>query len=112
MAATGEEVEDIALRQGVEALSKSCVDLDISVPVGKDSLSMRTKWDENSTEHVVKSPLSGVITAIAPVADVRTSVTPELNIATPSKIIHVSLNNQKRLAGSIFSEVTQYFFLY
>lgn len=111
MAATGEEVEDIALREGVEALSKSCVDLDISVPVGKDSLSMRTKWDENSTEHVVKSPLSGVITAMAPVADVRTSVTPELNIDTPSKIIHVSLNNQKRLAGSIFSEVTQSEFL-
>ena len=111
MAATGEEVEDIALREGVEALSKSCVDLDISVPVGKDSLSMRTKWDENSTEHVVKSPLSGVITAMAPVADVRTSVTPELNIDTPSKIIHVSLNNQKRLAGSIFSEVTQSVFL-
>ena len=111
MAATGEEVEDIALREGVEALSKSCVDLDISVPVGKDSLSMRTKWDENSTEHVVKSPLSGVITAMAPVADVRTSVTPELNIYIPSKIIHISLNNQKRLAGSIFSEVTQSEFL-
>ena len=46
MAATGEEVEDMALRDGVEALSKSCVDLNISVPVGKDSLSMRTKWED------------------------------------------------------------------
>ena len=107
MAATGEEVEDIALREGVEALSKCCVDLDISVPVGKDSLSMRTKWDEGSVEHVVKSPLSGVITAMAPVADVRTSITPELNTKKSSKIIHATLNNNKRLAGSIFSEVSQ-----
>jgi phosphoribosylformylglycinamidine synthase len=62
MAATGEEVEDMALRDGVEALSKSCVDLNISVPVGKDSLSMRTKWEDGEVERVVKSPLSGVIT--------------------------------------------------
>jgi len=107
MAATGEPVEDIALREGVEALSKCCVDLKISIPVGKDSLSMRTKWDDNSVERVVKSPLSGVITAMAPVNDVRTSITPELNTEIASKIIHVSLNDHKRLAGSIFSEVTQ-----
>ena len=107
MAATGEEVEDLALREGVEALSKSCVDLDISVPVGKDSLSMRTKWEDGSVERVVKSPLSGVITAMAPVADVRNAVTPELNIDTPSKLIHVKLNDKNRMSGSIFSEVTQ-----
>ena len=107
MAATGEEVEDLALRDGVEALSKSCVDLDISVPVGKDSLSMRTKWEDGSVERVVKSPLSGVITAMAPVTDVRNSVTPELNIDTPSKLIHVKLNDKNRMSGSIFSEVTQ-----
>ena len=107
MAATGEEVEDLALRDGVEALSKSCVDLDISVPVGKDSLSMRTKWEDGSVERVVKSPLSGVITAMAPVADVRNAVTPELNIDTPSKLIHVKLNDKNRMSGSIFSEVTQ-----
>ena len=107
MAATGEEVEDLALRDGVEALSKSCVDLDISVPVGKDSLSMRTKWEDGSVERVVKCPLSGVITAMAPVTDVRNSVTPELNIDTPSKLIHVKLNDKNRMSGSIFSEVTQ-----
>ncbi len=107
MAATGEEVEDVALREGVEALSKCCVDLEVSVPVGKDSLSMRTKWDEGSDELVVKSPLSGVITAMAPVNDVRVSVTPELNTHASSKLIHIKLNNNKRLAGSVFSEVTQ-----
>ena len=107
MAATGEEVEDISLREGVEALSKCCVDLEVSVPVGKDSLSMRTKWSENEAEYVVKSPLSGVITAMAPVDDVRVSVTPELDISTPTKILHIKLNNKTRLAGSIFSQVTQ-----
>ncbi|MDA1083421.1 MAG: phosphoribosylformylglycinamidine synthase [Proteobacteria bacterium] len=111
MAATGEEAEDLALREGVEALSKSCVDLDISVPVGKDSLSMRTKWEDGSVERVVKSPLSGVITAMAPVADVRNAVTPELNIDAPSKLIHVRLNDKCRMSGSIFSEVTQSSFI-
>ncbi|MDC3288950.1 phosphoribosylformylglycinamidine synthase [Gammaproteobacteria bacterium] len=107
MAATGEEVEDISLREGVEALSSCCVDLEVSVPVGKDSLSMRTKWNEGEDEYVVKSPLSGVITAMAPVEDVRVSVTPELNTNTPSQILHIRLNNKTRLSGSIFSQVTQ-----
>jgi phosphoribosylformylglycinamidine synthase len=107
MAATGEEVEDISLREGVEALSKSCVDLNISVPVGKDSLSMRTKWEDGAIERVVKSPLSGVITAMAPVADVRDAVTPELNTKIPSHLVHVKLNSHTRMSGSIFSEVTQ-----
>ena len=107
MAASGEEVEDMALREGVESLSKCCVDLNISVPVGKDSLSMRTKWDDGSAEKVVKSPLSGVITAMAPVADVRNSITPELDTSASSKLVHVALNDKKRLAQSVFSEVTQ-----
>jgi phosphoribosylformylglycinamidine synthase len=107
MAATGEEVEDISLREGVEALSKSCVDLNISVPVGKDSLSMRTKWEDGAIERVVKSPLSGVITAMAPVADVRDAVTPELNTKIPSHLVHVKLNSHTRMSGSIFSEVTK-----
>ena len=105
MAATGEELENIALREGVESLSKCCVDLNISVPVGKDSLSMKTKWEEESQERVVKSPLSGVITAMAPVEDVCISVTPELDTACASSLVHIELNNKKRLAGSIFEEV-------
>ena len=107
MAATGEEVEDLSLREGVEALSKCCVDLDVSVPVGKDSLSMRTKWNEGSEELTVKSPLSGIITAMAPVDDVTVSVTPELKINHNSQLLFVRLNEKKRLAGSIFSEVTK-----
>ena len=110
MAATGEEVEDLSLREGVEALSKCCVDLDVSVPVGKDSLSMRTKWNEGFEELTVKSPLSGIITAMAPVDDVTVSVTPELKINHDSQLLFVRLNEKKRLAGSIFSEVTKSYF--
>ncbi|MDB9959013.1 phosphoribosylformylglycinamidine synthase [Gammaproteobacteria bacterium] len=107
MAATGEGVEDLSLRDGVEALSECCVGLNISVPVGKDSLSMKTKWQEDKSDYVVKSPLSGVITAMAPVEDVRVAVTPELDTDIQSKILHVKLNDKKRLAGSIFSQVTE-----
>ena len=107
MAATGEGVEDLSLRDGVEALSECCVSLNISVPVGKDSLSMKTKWQEDKSDYVVKSPLSGVITAMAPVEDVRVAVTPELNTDIQSKILHVKLNDKKRLSGSIFSQVTE-----
>ena len=107
MAATGEGEEDLSLRDGVEALSECCVSLNISVPVGKDSLSMKTKWQEDKSDYVVKSPLSGVITAMAPVEDVRVAVTPELDTDIQSKILHVKLNDKKRLSGSIFSQVTE-----
>jgi phosphoribosylformylglycinamidine synthase len=99
------------LRKGVEALSKICVDLDISVPVGKDSLSMKTKWSEDGNEKDrYKSPLSGVITAMAPVEDVSFGITPELTTECGSNLLFVKMNNKNRLAGSIFSEVSQEYF--
>ena len=110
MAPTKEESENLDLRKGVEALSKICVDLDISVPVGKDSLSMKTKWSEDGNEKVVTSPLSGVITAMAPVEDVSFGITPELVNECESNLLFVKMNNKNRLAGSIFSEVTQEYF--
>ena len=107
MAASGDNKEDLALRKGVEALSKIAVDLSVSIPVGKDSLSMKTKWSEGSNELEVTSPLSGVVTAMAPVGDISIAVTPELHVDKDSTIILVKLNNASRLSGSIFSEVTQ-----
>ena len=107
MAASGDNREDLALRKGVEALSKIAVDLKISIPVGKDSLSMKTKWSEGRNELEVTSPLSGVITAMAPVEDISKAVTPELRLDKDSAIVLIKLNNANRLAGSIFSEVTQ-----
>ena len=107
MAASGENQEDFALREGVEALSKISIDLQVSIPVGKDSLSMKTKWSDGDNELKVTSPLSGVVTAMAPVEDVTVSVTPELNLVDETSIMLIKLNNKNRLAGSIFSEVTQ-----
>ena len=107
MAASGENIEDLALRKGVEALSKFSIELGVSIPVGKDSLSMRTKWDEASDQYVVKSPLSGVITAMAPVQDVRKAVTTLINPDIDSSLLLVKLNSKNRLGGSILSEVYQ-----
>ena len=105
MAASGENIEDLALRKGVEALSTFSIDLGISIPVGKDSLSMRTKWEEGNDQYVVKSPLSGVITAMAPINDVREAVTTLLRKDTDSQLVLIKLNDKNRLGGSIFSEV-------
>ena len=107
MAASGDPKQDFALRNGVEALSKISVDLDVSIPVGKDSLSMKTKWNEEKTEDEVTSPLSGIISAMAPVEDISHSVTPELNVDEDSVILVIKINQKNRLAGSIFSEVTE-----
>ena len=107
MAASGENNDDAALRYGVEALSKISVDLNVSIPVGKDSLSMRTKWSEKNDELEVSSPLSGIITAMAPVEDVSVAVTPELNLDEDSTILLIKLDENNRLAGSIFSEITE-----
>ena len=110
MAPTNEEKENYALRSGVEALSKICIDLDISIPVGKDSLSMKTKWIDEDKEKTVTSPLSGVVTSVAPVNDVTKAITPELNIDIESDLILVKLNHSNRLGGSIFGEVNKTIF--
>ena len=106
MAACGEDEDNYALRLGVEALSSMCIKLGIAIPVGKDSLSMRTKWNEGGKEFEVKGPLSGVITAMAPIADVSSAVTTELNKHGSKNLHHLFLNTQCRLGGSIFEEVT------
>ena len=106
MAACGDEDENHALRQGVEALSSICIELGIAIPVGKDSLSMRTKWNEDDQELQVKSPLSGVITAMAPVEDVSLAVTTEFKEYDSKDLHHLFLNDQSRLGGSIFEEIT------
>lgn len=106
MAACGDDEDDYALRLGVEAISQMCLQLGISIPVGKDSLSMRTRWSDNNQDFEVKSPLSGVITAMAPVEDVSLAVTTELNCSGSKNFYHLSLGEQSRMGGSIFEEVT------
>ena len=72
MAAAGHPGEDAALFDTVRAVAlELCPQLGISIPVGKDSLSMKTAWEENGVRKEVTAPLSLIVSAFAPVADVR-----------------------------------------
>ena len=106
MAACGNEGEDEKLYHTVEAVSKACQALDLSIPVGKDSLSMKTVWQDGEEKKSVVSPLSLIISAFAPVEDVRKTVTPELKNVEDSVLLLVDLSNGKaRMGGSAFGQV-------
>ena len=106
MAACGNEGEDEKLYRTVEAVSKTCQALDLSIPVGKDSLSMKTVWQDGEEKKSVVSPLSLIISAFAPVEDVRKTVTPELKNIEDSVLLLVDLGNGKaRMGGSAFGQV-------
>lgn len=106
MAACGNEGEDEKLYRTVEAVSKACQALDLSIPVGKDSLSMKTVWQDGEEKKSVVSPLSLIISAFAPVKDVRKTVTPELKNVEDSVLLLVDLGNGKaRMGGSAFGQV-------
>ena len=79
MAACGHPGEDANLHDTVRAVAlELCPALGVSIPVGKDSLSMKTVWRQGSRSHAVTAPLSLIVTAFAPVHDVRASLTPQL----------------------------------
>lgn len=106
MAACGNEGEDEKLYRTVEAVSKACQALDLSIPVGKDSLSMKTVWQDGEEKKSVVSPLSLTISAFAPVKDVRKTVTPELKNVEDSVLLFVDLGFGKaRMGGSAFGQV-------
>ncbi|WP_010115359.1 phosphoribosylformylglycinamidine synthase [Acinetobacter sp. P8-3-8] len=106
MAAAGQKGEDQALFEGVKAIGmEMCPALGIAIPVGKDSLSMRTTWNDEGEDKAVTSPMSGVITAFAPVLDVRKTLTPELK-NEDSVLVRIDLSKgQFRLGGSILAQV-------
>jgi phosphoribosylformylglycinamidine synthase len=91
------------LFEGVKAIGmEMCPALGIAIPVGKDSLSMRTTWSDDGIEKAVTSPMSGVITAFAPVSDVRKTLTPELKHIEGSVLVRIDLSKgQFRIGGSI-----------
>ena len=106
MAACGNEGEDEKLYRTVEAVSKACQALDLSIPVGKDSLSMKTVWQDGEEKKSVVSPLSLIISAFAPVKDVRKTVTPELKNIEDSVLLFIDLGFGKaRMGGSAFGQV-------
>lgn len=106
MAACGNEGEDEKLYRTVEAVSQACQALDLSIPVGKDSLSMKTVWQDGEEKKSVVSPLSLIISAFAPVEDVRKTVTPELKNVEDSVLLFIDLGFGKaRMGGSAFGQV-------
>jgi len=108
MAACGEPGEDAALYATVKAVGMElCPALDISIPVGKDSLSMRTQWQDNGVTKKVTSPVSLIITAFASIADVRGTLTPQLDAQEEdSTLVLIDLGRGKmRMGGSILGQV-------
>ncbi|UHL64598.1 phosphoribosylformylglycinamidine synthase [Paralcaligenes sp. KSB-10] len=107
MAACGVDGQDAALYDTVFAVSTWCQQLGLSIPVGKDSLSMRTSWDERGDKREVIAPVSLIVTAFAPVADVRATLTPQLRTdAGETVLILVDLGRgRNRLGGSILAQV-------
>ncbi len=109
MAAAGHPGEDERLYDTVKAVGMElCPELGITIPVGKDSMSMRTTWqDQDGQEKSVTAPLSLVISAFAPVADVRQCVTPELRTDQgETDLLLIDLGRGKnRLGGSALTQV-------
>jgi len=109
MAACGEAGEDAALYETVKAVGMDlCPALGISIPVGKDSLSMRTQWkDESGQAKKVTSPVSLIVSAFASLADVRGTLTPQLDASVDdSTLVLIDLGKgQNRMGGSILAQV-------
>ena len=107
MAACGEPGEDAALYATVKAVGlELCPALGISIPVGKDSLSMRTQWKDEGQDRKVTSPVSLIVTAFATLADVRGTLTPQLNATElDTTLVLVDLGHGKnRMGGSILAQ--------
>ncbi|UOO80837.1 phosphoribosylformylglycinamidine synthase [Uruburuella testudinis] len=106
MAACGNAGEDEKLYRTVEAVSQLCQTLDLSIPVGKDSLSMKTVWQDGGAQKSVVSPLSLIISAFAAVIDVRKTITPELENRPDSAIFAIDLGfGRSRMGGSALGQV-------
>ena len=108
MAASGDPAEDAVLFDTVRAVGEElCPALGLAIPVGKDSLSMRSGWQTPEGERSVWAPLSLIVSAFAPVADVRSTLTPELRLdAGPTLLLLADLGaGRNRLGGSCLAQV-------
>ncbi len=108
MAAAGHPGEDARLYDTVKAVGMElCPALGITIPVGKDSMSMKTRWQEGDAEKSVTSPVSLIITGFAPVDDVRQTLTPQLRLDKgETDLILIDLGRGKnRMGGSILAQV-------
>ena len=110
MAACGEPGEDAALYDTVKAIGMElCPALGVGVPVGKDSLSMRTRWNEGGQAKQVTAPVSLIVSAFATLDDVRPTLTPQLQ-GGDTTLILIDLGHRKnRMAGSMLAQVLNQF---
>ena len=111
MVAAGEAGHDAELYRTVQAVAlELCPELGVSIPVGKDSMSMTTRWkDQNEQDQKVVAPLSLIVTAFAPVSDVRETSTPQLRTDQgPTELWLFDLGEGKnRLGGSVLAQISQ-----
>ncbi|HZF25949.1 MAG TPA: phosphoribosylformylglycinamidine synthase, partial [Steroidobacteraceae bacterium] len=108
MAACGEPGEDASLFATVKAVGEElCPALGITIPVGKDSLSMKSAWSGSAASHSVISPVSLIVSAFAPVRDIRRTLTPQLRLdAGATRLLLVDLGRgRSRLGGSCLAQV-------
>ncbi len=107
MAAAGHDGEDARLFDTVKTVGMEvCPELGITIPVGKDSLSMKTVWNEDGQDKSVTGPLSLIISAFAPTSDVRKSVTPQLVNDKDTQLYLIDLGQrQNRLGASALAQV-------
>ncbi len=108
MVAAGHPGEDAGLYDTVRAVAKElCPALGISIPVGKDSMSMRTTWQEGGVEKAVVAPLSLIVSAFAPTPDARATLTPQLRTdCGETDLVFIDLGaGRNRLGGSILAQV-------
>jgi phosphoribosylformylglycinamidine synthase len=110
MAACGEPGEDAALYETVKAVGMEiCPQLGIGVPVGKDSLSMRTRWSDEGGAKQVVAPVSLIVSAFATLEDVRGTLTPQLQDGESTLILVDLAEGKTRMGGSILAQTLQQF---
>ena len=111
MAAAGHGDDDADLFAMVEAVGEEfCPALGLAIPVGKDSLSMQTRWTDEGVDRSVTAPVSLIVSSFAPVADVRRGLTPELVRDEATALIFVDLAaGKQRLGGSCLLQTQQQF---
>jgi len=108
MSAAGHPGEDARLYDTVKAVGMElCPELGITIPVGKDSMSMATRWNEDGVDRSVTSPLELIVTGFAPVPDIRQTLTPQLRMdkGTTDLILIDLGRGQNRMGASILAQV-------
>ncbi|MBZ4679817.1 MAG: phosphoribosylformylglycinamidine synthase [Shewanella sp.] len=108
MSAAGHPGEDAGLYEAVKAVGEElCPELELTIPVGKDSMSMKTAWEDKGEQKAVTAPMSLIITAFGAVRDIRNTVTPELRTDKGETVLLLAdlAKGKTRLGGSCLAQV-------